>query len=420
MASKWLRDIVFDTSISSTGIFWKKAYALWLRYIMDFSFISESVGVGKSWVSTEKNGTGGVFSGSNYEFVDLAGTFDTSDKYKYIVINDNTNYVNAGIYRIRTVVSTTKIIIDYRAGYGQYPLAATGLSWWICGPTYQTPSVDDEYVRLGSNHTDGWALELRHFNGAGRLNVRVAPGGDWGKVLGTEGGYSYYYPGLESSTEGRCVFTYWAEGDYDSHDWIHLFQCRPIYQDTPRSTMNLVSIEHITPVESTLAPYELITLRNALQAYGNRDCGGRQYESLRSLGWVWSDLAGGVVRLRLLDYTYSGRNNNFCVSAGHINGREDNLRRDERREAMRGSYAIIDENNTTGNYQILGVVNGHWTVPVYPRAPISLYGYGDFGEGDRAAHKLMMLNMDSDGDLLLLVDDIAIPWCGLAIKGCGL
>ncbi len=85
------------------------------------------------------------------------------------------------------------------------------------------------------------------------------------------------------------------------------------------------------------------------------------------------------------------------------------------------AVAILDMNNTSGNYHILGVVNGHWSVPVYPRVPIRDFDMAlQYGPTDRPAHKLMLLNKDSPGDLLLLVDDIAIPWCGLSILGCGL
>jgi len=126
MASKWLRGIMIDSGNATYWTnYWKKAYALWLNKIMEFSVVEDSCGGGNSWFSTEKNGSNGSFSGSSFTFTEnTTAPFALSDVDKFIVINDNTNYINAGIYRVVQYISTTQVVIDYQAGFDEYPLAS--------------------------------------------------------------------------------------------------------------------------------------------------------------------------------------------------------------------------------------------------------------------------------------------------------
>jgi hypothetical protein len=410
MGSRWMREIVYEATNGNE--WWRKAYSLWMRYVMDFTFQSENCGADRSYVSTEKNGTGGSFSGTSYVFTDVAGTFAFSDVGKFLIVKDNTNPRNAGIYKINQFMGTTQISIDFRAGYQEYPLASSGLSWWICGPTYQIPAIG-EYVRLQSRHSTGWALEWAQGDWAYYAQcIRVAVTGDWaGKIIGMFSGSitgdSRYYNGL-ATAYGRQVF--FAEGDYDG-EWLHLWE---LYVDggwTDSSSLHLLSVERFTPIEAGHSSDELLVLRGGeSMAPDYFDAGDRTYNGQYARGRSWSDKLAAEITGYCFDHSLAGYGDAFA----RWPNREPNWRRDGKMEVFYGTPYITDENNSNGMYQILGYLGGHWTMPLMPSAQEANL---DHLVSNRCIHRMVPMNMDGYGDKLLLVDGIIIPWCNWAIRG---
>jgi len=420
MSSRWLREITYDYSGVNTN-WWRKAYSLWLRYVMDFTFQTESVAGGNSWVSTEKNGTGGAFAGATYSFTDAAATFVIADQGKYLIINDNTNPVNAGIYKIRRYVSSTEIEIDFRAGYQEYPIASSGLAWRICAGDYQVPAAEGDYVRLQSRHSTGWAVELtRTVSLHYAIIFRVATNGSWsGPTIGniaTPARYGVMIKTLSGSGWGRQTF--FSEGDYDG-EWLHFF----VLDNNPGqgggsvplldvNSIQLMSIARVTPIEPGMTDDELISLRGIQgDGYnGTWDGGVRGYNAIQP-GYMWNAQQNIQCVIWGVDYSSAG----YLSAFGRMWRRQANRRRGDKLEAFYGEPIITDENNYAGNYQIIGYVKGRWIIPLLLTHPY----YSAWNDVCRSCHKLAPLNMSGDRDKLLLSDGIVIPWCGLSVIGQG-
>lgn len=416
MASKWLRGVVYDTSSTNySTIFYRKIYALWLEKVLGFAFMSESVGGGRSWRSTEKNGTNGVFSGTNFEFVDAtAASFASSDVDKFIVINDDAHYINAGVYRIVQYISSSKIVIDYAAGTDEYPISSTGLSWWIFGPNYQLPISSDSII-LKSPHTDEWQIKLVAESTYNKTHVYIAPNGDW---LTKQVPSATTYIGLGGYVYDRTIISYWAEGDVDG-EWLHMWGMNCTYY-----VSYLTSIEHVTPVEGAHSSDELIFVKaskwpGSESSYIGRNSGGRIYDSNLGSLYTWSDKLNRPIQGYYIDYSYNGLANNYFESRPTWYGHENNSRRNNKREMLLGSYVCLDEQNADGGYEILGIANGHWSVPgIFDKAYGSTATYVQNGYGNRRS--MVLLTKDSPGDLLYFNEDIAVPWCNLSIRAGGI
>lgn len=435
MASRWLREMCSDTDgIPNTNWnWWMKAVTLWLYRVMEFSLQSESCGSGKSWVSHEKTGVNGAFSGASFGFTDaIAASFVSSDRGKYIVIRDNANPKNGGVYRICQVSSATSIIIDFRAGTLEYPDVAAGLSWWICGPTYQTPQTNGDYVRLQSRHTSGWAVELTLENDNRYLTFRVATSGNWaaGPIIGN-------FPGLTPQPlvrTGMCGGTastylrmqYFAEGDYTNCAWLHFMQINSEAGATQRNSnaTGLVEIAMVSPIEAGLPVDDLIILKggswNGQFMYA--DLGTRYYDQNYPAGAMgigrgvtWNTSAGREEWGWSVDYSYS----TYLTAFGRSHNKEPNRRRGNKLEAFWGEPYVIDPRNAKGQYRFLGFIQGHWMIPMLATGynnQLSLESSGS----NRANHKMAPVNMGGDRNRLVVVDGIVIPWCGLSIIGQGI
>lgn len=415
MSSRWLRELAF-TATDSDLSFFVKAYALFVRYVLNYTFQYEAASGGASFVSTEKNGTGGSFSGTDYVFTISSGSFASTDLGKWLVVVDNSNPVNAGLYKIIGYTDTNNITIDFRAGYAEYPTASTGITWRVCGSTYQVPVGADDYVRLQSPHASGWAVELRVSGGttAGSLRLRAATYGNWTyKTLGNMTGYdgNIYGFGLRKPW-GSLNFTFYAEGDYDGN-WLHLWSQTKddISDDQYSGPIRMVSIETVDPIEAGVPAEELILLRGTrVDIPFSYDGGGRWYDGEYGRGQSWVNNVNDEVKGYLFDYSSSTYDSSFY----RWSGREVNWRRDGKLEARYGSPYVIDENNARGGYRLLGYVQGHWSVPLMSAA----YNQNiDNGTTYRKIHRMVAMNMSGTRDKLLLHDGIVVPWCGLMVKG---
>jgi hypothetical protein len=411
MSSRWLREFPYST-YSTDQSFYPKLYALFLRYVMDYTLQTESVAGGKSFVSTDKSGTGGSFAGGNYVFTISSGLFDSSDVGKYLIVRDNTNPVNAGIYKINWYSDTNNITIDYKAGYGEFPVASTSLTWRICGSTYQVPSTASDYVRLQSRHTTGWAIELSLTTSLW-MRVRVATAGEW--VVKTIGNFT----GLDQAQDtiglrkqsGGLYVSYYAEGDYDG-EWLHMWmQYRgDTSLDDTGGPIQLVSIERVTPIEAGVTDPELLVLYGpSLRVTNVNDGGGRWYSSDYAHGQAWIDNIQSEGNGFMFDYSSSLSSTAFT----RWNNREVNWRRDGRLEAFHGTPFILDENNAYGYYRLLGYMKGHWTVPFMAMSYSKDLDYVAY----RKIHRMVTMNMSGTRDKLLILDGIVVPWCNLTIRG---
>lgn len=362
MSSRWLREIGYDYYVCGTSRFWQKCVALWLRYVMDFSLQADVCASGKSWVSTEKTGTHGSFDGSSFNFVETVSTpFASSDRGKVLVVNDPVNPENCGIYVITAVNSTSSVLIDFRAGTLEYPTVAPGnnITWYVCGGSYQCPSTNNDYCRLQSRHSTGWAVELTSRDGyyTEGLTFKIATTGSWsGPVIG-----NLYNPGVQSSHGGGGVvrMNHWMEGDYDNCEWVHFIQhvsngFGTGYQAVGNQ-IQMISIERVTPIESGLPDADLLVLKGALWNIGiGKDYGNRDYLDW-SRGLSWCTDKGSEAVGYSVDYSYSG----YASSFARQYRREQNMRRGNLLEAFYGEPYIIDPTNVANYYRYLGYLKGH-------------------------------------------------------------
>jgi len=429
MSSRWLREITTDSNAAVNNRWWRKAYSLWLYHIMDFSLQMESVGGGRSWVSTEKTGTNGSFSGSSEVLTDAtASSFADTDVGKYLIVKDNANPATGGVYKIIRYISATQIMIDFRAGYGEFPAANSGLSWWICGGGFEVPLAGD-YARFQSRHTTGWAVEL-YYGGWPyySLRFRVAPNGDWGdKIIGVYSDPDRYSIGIPTSFldgvwSGRV--THWAEGDYTNCEWVTFWRQElevQIGQPTPQcwGGIRMVRVARITPIDTGHIDDELIVLGGAgMESVGaDRDVGDRWYNSSYSRGRTYSRLAAGEVDGYLFDYSLS----NYTYAFARDQRRQVNWRRGGKIEAFYGTPYIIDENNYYGRYQIFGYVKGHWTIPIIPNRDPNMSSNMEHGDQGRRIRRMVPMNMGGgDRNVLQITDGFLVPWCGLSIINQGI
>jgi hypothetical protein len=435
------------TTLAGT-LWFAKAIALWLYRVMDFTLQADVCSASKSFTSTERSGTGGVFSGTNFEFSGPSSSFLASDKDKYLIVKDNANPRNGGVYRIRKYISDTVIEIDYRAGTLEFPLASTGMSWWICGANYQLPQYYGDYVRLQSRHSTGWAIELKWdiYNPTGyswEMNLllfRVATNGNWaGPIIGNftagvAGGLGalpvQYTTGWKTpksgSSAGAWRALFYCEGDYDNCEWLHFMMVIP---DTGTPTAesyctHMIEVARVAPVEAGLPDDDLIMLKGGgcTATFMYVDNGTRTLDVNYSIpgnhlvgrAVTWNTEAQREDYSWCIDHSYAG----YLASFGRTINREANRRRGDRLEAVRGSLYVVDPNNHYGYFRILGYNMGHWIVPML--ASNCSYSYSlDMGSANRQVHRMTPVNMSGDRDVLIVQSEIAIPWCGLSIIGQG-
>jgi hypothetical protein len=367
---------------------------------MDFSFQSESVGGGRSWVSTEKNGTNGAFSGSSEIITDaIAASFVSGDVGKFLIVKDNANPATGGIYKIIQFISTTQVMIDFRAGYGEYPATASGLSWWICGGSYQVPIVG-EYVRLQSRHTTGWAIQITYgdwpYYG---MWFMVAPAGNWSSnVIGVFSDPHRYstgwtVSGVDGPYPGRTTF--WAEGDYTDCEWLNFWRT-PIEDNIGSNPAQryghpqMLRIARLTPVDVGHVDDELILLQGpGLPGQAATALGDRSYSYDFSRGLTYSRLAAGTVVGYLFDYSLG----DYTYGFARWQGRQVNWRRGGKIESFVGTPYVIDENNLSGRYQIFGYVKGHWSIPIIPSRDPGMTGIMNHQEPGRRIRSMVPMNM---------------------------
>lgn len=421
MASRWLRFLHRGQVMPQYC--YKKMVALFLYRCMDFTLQSD-VATGGSWVSTEKNGSAGVLSNSSWNFTDSSAPFTASDYGKYLVVKDNTNPENAGIYYIRKVNSTTSIEIDFFCVPDEFPTASTGLSWWIVGKDYQLPSASSDYCRLKSRHTTEWAIELTGLSAhTESLIINVSVDGTWetsGRILGVDAGDEG--PSLVITPAGFLGddFVIVVEGDYDG-EWLNLIDHQiansSVHRYSKPKGVIIARLDNV--IESGKTEHEKIVL-----AGGNVTgyAGWRWFES----NYADDDLG----RCRYWHEATSEQKIGYMIATSYFYASNCDVKESRPWDSdalfefnkrlgsygrskiplYDGTYVLADPNNTDHLYHVLGRLKGHYRMNVFPTMP-------NAGSTDIQYRYMTPLNLNSTRDLLIVADGFVINWNGFTNGG---
>lgn len=358
--SIWMREVYIPELDNRAGIRTSmKLLAYFLRYCCGFTNCTESVSVGgQHFWSHEKTGAGtGSFSGTDFVFSATGAPFASTDRDKWLVVQDSTNRRNAGVYRIKGYTDSGNIIIDFRSAPNEYPTASTGLSWWILGSSFELPSTQGDYFRCQSPHSTGWAVQMTYINWYGGMGgvcinrITVAVDGNWagGKIL------SYVDYGFAAYTNHDL---FWGAEVDEAGEYANLFCYSMASNGADTNYFSGAIISRVTPLDIGHSDAELLALCGATDPYA---AGGRFYRNYDAnmLGHcrVWSDLNNAQINAYMTEYTYAGH------AAGFTGWtlQDPNQRLGGLNEVMSGTPIICDPDNSANAYQFYGWLKGHWT-----------------------------------------------------------
>jgi len=418
MASRWLRRFSFNTerlyNDSLKG--WPaKAFACFVRYVLGFTFQAENYSGAESWTTTVKNGTNGALSGTDFLFTDAtAASFVQADFQRWILIEDNTNPENSGMYLIKRVVSSSVVEIDFATAPTEFPTAASSLNWWIVGEDQELPSSND-WVRLQSRHTTGWAIQILHYEGFYfEMQFKVSVDGQWattGKVLGDASGDSPLFS--FSHSNGSAWDKLYVEADYDG-EWFH---CWRTQQDNGRVELEPSSegfiVARITETESGRVDDEKLVFcgSNGAGSLGPPyDLFSRGYDSgfekYVGMARYWDELSQSQQLAFMVDVSSAGYADSF-VNENLFDVIHHNRRIGSKLELFEGTYLIADPQNYDNRYALLGKMTGHWTTRAFPTDP-----HIDWRYGYREAHALAVLSVGGTRNRMMVQDGIVVRWPG--------
>lgn len=358
MASRWMRELNLVQSVTNQGVFSaSKFICYFIRYVLGYTWVGESVTGSGNYNTHEKSGTDGEMVSTSFRFKDIASSsFEASDVDKWILIIDTTNPLNCGWYRITNYVDADNIDIDFKSGGAEYPVAATLLSWYIIGETYDVPTDRYDYWRLRTPHADGWEVEVSidyhgTFDDSISLKMRVSLDQDWtssGKIIGPVWAGAGAF--LRSSTNSEEGYWY-VEGESDG-TYLNI-----LCYDINASHNALASICHVTPWETV--PAHSTAEKWALlgpDAPSTSIIVRWPASFNKSWGTVhqWRDAQWKQIIGYLLDWgRYRGQE-----SFTHLATRTINVRRNAN-DVLTGSHAVLDPDNEEHAYELIGRLAGH-------------------------------------------------------------
>jgi hypothetical protein len=331
--------------------FTMKMLNYFLQHIVGYTWISESV---SSFNTHEKTNTDGALSSSNFNFVSSSSPFVLSDQDKWLVIVDNSNPENSGIYRVTNYVNSSTVTIDFRTDPTEYPTTSTGLTWYLMDEDYDTPTTNDGYFRLRTSHVDAWEIEFKLMNSSPNYGIatRVSLDGDWtsnGKILDTTRfGINTSGTLINANLQYRYFI---AETDGSI---IHLWE-----DATTKDHNSLVSMVPLAPFESGHSSYEewiLLgpvglsddTTATITRGYSN-DVWGH--------GYIWRDNPDVVRNAYPMEYSVNLYTDGFVTwSSREINARTS------KNDMLPGGLYITDEDNDYDEYEFIGNVGGFYLV----------------------------------------------------------
>jgi len=403
MSSRWLRFF----HMPEQGVsFLHKVISLFLAKCMDYT-VQANVSVSGDWFSTEKNGTTGSFSGSDWNFTDSSAPFVAGDRGKYLVVRDNSNPENAGIYYIRKFNSATSIEIDFLTVPDEYPKASTGLSWWIIGKDYQMPATND-YCRLRSRHTTQWALQLEIKQNANWLYCGVSVDGQWettGRILNTTYNQNPLIYGDTGAGDDSLVF---LEGDYDG-EWLNATYSLIGDAYNPRFGIPygfiIARLDNV--IEAGKTEYEKIVLAGA-NGSGNFESNF----SSDSVGYCryWNEdqytwKIGYMIGLSYLTATSTFVKDLTLFNDGVVPVLNKRIGSSTHGKIalMPGTYVLSDPNNTDNMYHMIGRMKGHWRMNRFRNA---------LSDNHRDSRMWTPIDLNGTRDKFIVYDGFVINWNG--------
>lgn len=427
MATVWMRG--YEVTYNYQAGDWQKLCALFVRYVLNYSFQSEVCDGGTSFVSTEKNGTAGAFTGGNRQFTET-GAFAATDVGKWLIVRDTANPENAGCYRITKYVNANTIEVDFATLASENPTASTGLNWWIWGDGYQVPYPDTnyevQYVRLQSPHSTGWAIELESYSAynqawPGGLGCRVSLDGSWsagGKILREDydGEPTYKYPQMQddisnggssgrflidADTGGEWLRFFLAFGDEDLNNHKHHVKAFGVNRITPTDTGK--SDEELTVL---FGPAKNISDKNQfLIAVGSVTT--QDFYAGRVL--YWSDRLGKQVRGCMVSPSFGGQQYAYTHQMPDLGGVAS--RGDSKPKLLGGVYVIGDYDNDQNDYHVMGKLKGTWMCFSTMGDPGAIIAGAALNWYQGPV--MVLLNSDSAKDKMMIADGFTIPWNGM-------
>lgn len=200
MARAWLRGVEPQHDANDSTNDWERVCRehnniiyQYLTLLLDFVLIEDLTTLG--WAGNpQASDTGGSFTGSSLRFTDTAGKFLAGMVGEFVVIRDDINEENTGIYLVTGFIDANNIDIEFYAGGGVFPTAATGLSWWMLdyanAPVTHSTNSKDQLAVLESPHaTSPYTIVICYMSHASPasgvfsagsqrpgLGIQIAPG----------------------------------------------------------------------------------------------------------------------------------------------------------------------------------------------------------------------------------------------------
>ena len=355
MSKRWMREVLLAGATNRGVPVLIKMWNLFLQKVCGYTYVSQDGNAG-DFNTYEKNGTNGSFGGADFNFTDsVAGAFVAGDVNKWLLVVDSTNAVNCGWYKIIAYVNANTVTIAFRSGATEYPTAASSLSWYVLGETYDMPATLNDYVRIQTPHVDGWQIEFRYVVGGAnsKINLYLSVNGVWGagqKVLSAP------------------LFNLDTRGTGDMYNYMiaetngTFFLCWQIYTPTGYNDACGVS-KIITEFESGHPAIEKWCLM------GSEYAGSTEYRCSRwpdDLGWIrmWRESLQSQKRCRWLEITDNANDSSFCynTTANEKNVRTTLYYGTDKNDIMLGCYVMVDEDNAQDLYEMPGLLTGIYMV----------------------------------------------------------
>jgi hypothetical protein len=190
MAGRWIRGITANSagvgdatnqyarSVRDHALF----VYFFMRYLLGWTHVDEQSNI--TWVfdSAVRSGSDGVTTGSDLTFTSAGGSFAAADANRWLVIVDTTNESNSTIVEIASYVSPTQVTLNWQTSGGIYPVAATGLTYYVIdGDANGDPDVGDYFVLQSPHATSPCTVKgtitanESGSNGMGGIKFEISP-----------------------------------------------------------------------------------------------------------------------------------------------------------------------------------------------------------------------------------------------------
>ena len=366
------------------------------KYILKYTVIDSGVQAGSTWnwEAHEHTAADGVVTNTDYTFSSAAALFAAGDVGKFLVLVDETNEKNCGIYEVNSYVSPSQVTLNWYTNAGNYPIASTGITWYLIdGDTAGDPRQDDFFVIEVAHATSPYTAKFRWlgygggaYNGGG-LGVEVAPHlsawdtgtNDWLTTALGRLRERKLTRGYVTSGHGRTF----AYGHTDGSFWM-LWD----HHVNGSNTKEGAGVCILNPLEGSPTPEvnELVFCFGSGLSSNNSSAWGRQVtDGIQEMGWgsVWSASRGQWDDCWFMAWYLGG--DIFRTNVG-VNARTG------KRDAL-PIWILRDPQNSDDNF-----------------AP-----WGEIPPGHMVAATVNIIGEHVDFDssnYLHLRDDVVIPWPG--------